>query len=66
MPFAKIWQPSTNGTCVNRFLGFLISVILNLVSDVIIFILPLWAIWRLRLDLNRKLGVSAIFLTGLV
>jgi hypothetical protein len=65
-PIAKIWQPSTNGTCVNLFLMLLCSVIFNLVSDVVIFILPIWAIWRLRLDLNRKLGISAIFLTGLV
>lgn len=65
-PFAKIWQPSTNGTCINRFVMTLSSVIFNLVSDVLIFVLPIWAIWRLRLDLHRELGVSAIFLTGLV
>ena len=34
-------------------------------SDFVILILPLVAIWRLNIPMRRKLGVAAVFATGL-
>ena len=39
--------------------------IFGLVTDLYIFILPLPMLWRLQMPLKRKLGITAIFLTGL-
>ena len=36
----------------------------NVVSDMYLVILPLPAVWSLQLPLRRKIGVSAMFLTG--
>ncbi|KAL8950209.1 MAG: hypothetical protein Q9222_003738 [Ikaeria aurantiellina] len=39
--------------------------ILSLVSDIYLVVLPLPAVWNLQLPFRRKLGVSAMFLTGI-
>ncbi|KAL8713518.1 MAG: hypothetical protein Q9220_002380 [cf. Caloplaca sp. 1 TL-2023] len=39
--------------------------VLSLVSDIYLVILPLPAVWKLQLPFRRKLGVSAMFLTGI-
>lgn len=40
--------------------------IFNVVTDFYLLILPLPAVWSLQLPIRQKIGVSAIFLTGLV
>ena len=37
----------------------------NIISDVFILILPLPAIWRLHLRTAKKIGITAIIMTGL-
>lgn len=67
MPQAKIWDPYiTTGYCVDRNAEIAATGILNLVSDVCMFVLPLWAIWHLHTAVRNKLGISAIFLMGLM
>lgn len=43
----------------------LVGGIFNVVTDFYILILPLPAVWSLQLPTRKKIGVSAIFLTGL-
>ena len=38
----------------------------GVISDLYIFILPLPVLWNLQMPLRRKLGISAIFCTGLM
>ena len=40
--------------------------IFGLVSDLYIFILPLPVLFRLQMSLKKKLGITAVFLTGLM
>ena len=40
--------------------------VFDLVSDLYIFILPLPVLCRLQMSLNKKIGVTATFLTGLM
>lgn len=40
--------------------------IFGIVSDIFIFVLPLPVIWNLQMPTRRKIGVTAIFATGLV
>lgn len=49
----------------SRVLDIIVG-IFGLISDLYIFILPLPVLWRLQMPLKRKLGVMAIFLTGLM
>ncbi|KAI0104682.1 hypothetical protein GGR51DRAFT_560946 [Nemania sp. FL0031] len=38
----------------------------NSVSDLLIFFLPLWPIWRLQMNRNTKIGLSIVLLLGTV
>jgi hypothetical protein len=40
--------------------------IFNAISDFYVLALPLQLVWQLKMSSSRKLGVSAIFMTGLV
>lgn len=40
--------------------------IYGVISDLYIFILPLPVLWHLQMPLRRKLGITAIFFTGLM
>ncbi|EHK97602.1 hypothetical protein M7I_6612 [Glarea lozoyensis 74030] len=40
--------------------------IVGIVTDFYILLIPLWFVSGLRLPLGRKIGVSAIFLSGLI
>ena len=56
--FAAQCTPATNMNYVQGIFG--------VVSDLYIFILPLPVLWTLQMPLKRKLGITAIFVTGLM
>lgn len=39
---------------------------INIASDISIFLLPVFAVWKLKLALKRKMIISAVFGTGLL
>lgn len=64
-PREKYWNLLiTNGHCIDINATVAASAIVNCLSDFVILLLPQGVIWRLRVPLRRKVGVSAIFLTG--
>lgn len=65
-PRERIWNPLVPGTCVNEYAIFISGAAMNLVSDVILLILPLRFVWKLQMKLKSKLQISAVFATGLV
>jgi len=56
---------STKCVMQTRPLGISIG-FFNLASDLYILCLPLPAVWSLQMPTRRKIGVSAIFLSGIV
>jgi len=67
VPQDKIWDPEhIGGHCINFNIAYIATGAVNVLSDFLILILPLLAIWRLHLALARKLGISAVFATGLM
>jgi hypothetical protein len=65
-PRAKISNPLLPGTCVNNNVVVIVAGAYNFVLDICVFALPLYAIFRLKIGVNRKLGICAIFATGLL
>ena len=65
-PRAKLWFPSLPGHCINIPYSYITTALINLVLDFIMIVLPIRWIWRLQLPSKTKLGVSAIFATGLL
>ncbi|KAK1750506.1 hypothetical protein QBC47DRAFT_393605 [Echria macrotheca] len=66
MPREKTWNPLLEGHCINVSAAIVVQGAVNLVLDVGILIVPFWAVWRLRLPMKRKLGISAVFGVGIL
>ena len=49
---------------MNKPLNIALGVV-NIISDFFILIVPLPAVWSLQLPIKKKVGISAIILTGL-
>ena len=54
-PRAKIWNPLLPGTCQDPAVAVLVAGVFNCVSDVLMLLLPLYAIWRLNIKLKTRL-----------
>ena len=66
-PIDETWNPlDANNHCVNRNMVLVVSGACNVFSDILILLLPLWAIWHLQMKLRRKIGITAVFTTGLL
>ncbi|KAI1324612.1 hypothetical protein F5Y16DRAFT_380327 [Xylariaceae sp. FL0255] len=65
-PHSKLWDPLLPGTCINTSFSAPLIGSFNLATDVILFILPQKVIWSLRMSLKQRLGVSLIFLVGIL
>ncbi|CAH0052153.1 unnamed protein product [Clonostachys solani] len=66
IPHEKIWNTTMPGRCSDTSLIFITSASINLVSDVIMLILPQKKIWGLKLTLQRKFHISLAFSIGLM
>lgn len=65
VPQADIWNPqSTERRCIDFNAAYVVTGAANVLSDLLILLLPMLAIWRLQMEPKRKLGVAAVFATG--
>lgn len=64
-PVRKAWNPSMPGVCVDTNLNLVVTGAINVLSDALILLLPLWTIWHLKMPTQRKLGVSVVFAAGI-
>lgn len=61
-PIKKKWEPFIPGTCLPTHAGpSLLSGIINLVTDVALLFLPIYAVSRLQMSIKKKFAVSGIF-----
>ena len=66
IPREKIWNPSIPGTCHDSHIELVVTAAFNAVNDLVILILPISSVWRLQMSTQRKIGISAVFATGLL
>lgn len=66
IPREKIWDPLVPGTCVHYQWYIVITGIFNCVSDFLMFMFPMFCIWKLQMPPRRKIGISGIFLVGVL
>lgn len=67
MPISLFWNPFTKGHCApNGRVAEITSAAINLVSDVVIFVLPQTTIWNLHTTQGKRVGIAAIFAIGLM
>ncbi len=65
-PIDEVWNPYFAGHCMDRNLVLIVSGAVNVFSDLLNLLLPIWATWQLQMAPKRKAGITAIFAIGLL
>lgn len=65
-PFAATYDPTVPGTCGDQVGSFIAIGAFNIITDVLIFFLPIHTIWNLQMKTRAKVGVVAVFLIGIL
>ncbi|KAF2178168.1 hypothetical protein K469DRAFT_803823 [Zopfia rhizophila CBS 207.26] len=63
-PIQKAWQYGLPGTCINLRTFYVASNVLNVIFDIIIFVLPIPVVWKLKLPLRQRVLLVATFACG--
>ncbi|KXX80580.1 hypothetical protein MMYC01_202240 [Madurella mycetomatis] len=63
-PIQKFWLPEAPGTCIPSLPFWYVNAVGNIITDVIVFVLPLPVLSRLNLRRNQKLSLIAVFCLG--
>ena len=64
-PVMKYWKPDEPGHCIDLVQADYAYGSMNVVSDVLLFLLPLPMVWQLRLSHREKFGLCLIFMSGI-
>ncbi|GAW21426.1 hypothetical protein ANO14919_109450 [Xylariales sp. No.14919] len=63
----RIWDETARGKCgANREIIYIAGAVGNLISDIIITLLPQRVIWKLQVQTKKKIGIAFIFFVGLL
>ena len=65
-PRARIWDKTINGTCISVAGILNTDGVFNTMSDFLIIVVPVKAIWKLQMKGKRKLRIFALFTVGLM
>jgi len=63
-PMRSLWDSSVPGTCVDLNSAYLVSSVLNVATDVVILLLPIWLLWQLRMRWQQKFAVALALMPG--
>lgn len=63
-PMNKVWQPMVEGYCYNPTHLFFANAGIDLVQDLIIYLMPVHMLWKLKLPTKQRLGLIFIFIVG--
>ena len=66
-PREAIWNPLIlEHRCLDNNTLVLVTCLYNILSDIIILLLPARAVWKLRIPTRRKVGIVLLFAIGLL
>ena len=63
-PVERAWDKTVPGHCINVVKLWLGNAIPNIVTDLVIIVIPLPLVWNLQMRRSQKIAVCGIFLTG--
>ena len=64
VPVEKYWNPIIPGHCLNQQKTFLGTAVPNIVTDLIILLLPMPMVWKLQTRLSLKIYLVFTFVAG--
>ena len=68
-PIDEVWNPETfdsSNYCIKRNAVLVATSAINVFSDLMVLLLPIWATWHLQMGLKRKIGIAAVFTIGIL
>lgn len=66
-PREASWNPLiTDPKCLNNNAAVLFTCLFNIVSDIIILMLPARAVWKLNIPTKKKIKIVLLFAIGLL
>lgn len=65
-PFEATYNPAISGTCGDQIGSFVALGVSNVVTDALILALPIRTVWMLQASVGTRVGLSAVFLIGLL
>jgi hypothetical protein len=63
-PVAGAWLQTITKKCINQNAFYYGNAISNLITDVILLVMPLPMIWKLNMSMRKKINVSLLFILG--
>ena len=63
-PIHAAWRNVPNATCIKVKLFFYCSIIPDCLLDALIFIMPLYPIWKLKLPVTKKVQITGALILG--
>ncbi|KAL4935864.1 hypothetical protein BDV06DRAFT_228424 [Aspergillus oleicola] len=63
-PLAYFWDRTLDGSCINEFLFWQITAVLNVAGDVSIMLLPVKMVWTLHASFAKRCGIAVVFLSS--
>ncbi|KAJ5964245.1 uncharacterized protein N7479_004121 [Penicillium vulpinum] len=64
IPVSKFWNPSIEGACLDPAKFYYGMQIPNIISDIILLIMPMNVVWTLPIPKSQKMLLSGVFLVG--
>jgi len=63
-PMAKYWDFMVEGKCIDIDSLYVVGASVNVATDIIILLLPIWLLWPLRLPTLQKVALTLTLMTG--
>lgn len=63
-PAAQFWNPESPGHCVNRPVLMMLASLFPMLTDFVIYLMPMPVIWQLQMTVRRKLELTLVFAVG--
>ena len=64
IPINAFWDETVKHHCIDTYTFYIVDSAMQLVTDVVVLLIPLPVVWSLRIGTPRKIGLSVIFLLG--
>lgn len=66
-PVERFWNTLiTDGKCLDFALNILLTCLFNIITDILILLLPSRAVWSLQIPLKKKFAIVSLFGIGLM
>lgn len=63
-PRKKIWDPTVDGKCLSIPSLFNASGLFNWITDILMLLIPVKALWKLQMNARTKAGIATVFTLG--